>query len=86
MEERLDEAKKLREQARISFNAGALKLKRAKHMRKEAEKYYSAAARKFEKAYARKTDRIKKEAVVPQRRASINARAPLRKQRNKNLI
>ena len=49
MEESLDEAKKLREQARIYFNAGALKLKREKHMRKEAEKYYSAAARKFEK-------------------------------------
>ena len=84
VEERLHEAKRLREQARMYFNAGALKLKQAKHMRKEAENT-TAAARKFEKAYARKND-CNKKAVAQERKASINARAALRKQRNKNLI
>ena len=80
--ERRDEARKLREQSRLFYNAASLKMKHARCMRAEEKKYYTAASKKLEKILVSQEGNTNITNIgVPERQASIKARAALKKQK-----
>ena len=69
------------------YNSASLKLKHARCMRADAKKYYTVASRKLEKTLVSKEGNTNVTNIsVPERQASIKARAALKKQKNEKQI